>query len=219
METLKAIKKKEHESRNLPFDDQFYLWDYRYYDRKYIEETLDLDDSLVKEYFPVSVVVPSILSIYQNLLGVKFEEAKDVSKWHPDVQVFSVWDKDAKDSSGFIGWCYLDLFPRGKFRSLYKLFHLFIHLSPEAKYSHAAVWPLISGYDKPSGGRQYPVAAMVANLAKPTPDKPALMRHDDVVTFFHEMGHVFHGLLSKTKFTRFHGTRCGGSLCSNYLRN
>jgi len=48
---------------------------------------------------------------------------------------------------------------------------------------------------------------MVANLAKPTPDKPALMRHDDVVTFFHEMGHVFHGLLSKTKFARFHGTR------------
>ena len=28
----------------------------------------------------------------------------------------------------------------------------------------------------------------------------------DVVTFFHEMGHVFHGLLSRTKFARFHGT-------------
>lgn len=49
---------------------------------------------------------------------------------------------------------------------------------------------------------------MVANLAKPTPNKPALMRHDDVVTFFHEMGHVFHGLLSKTQFARFHGTAC-----------
>lgn len=48
---------------------------------------------------------------------------------------------------------------------------------------------------------------MVANLAKPTPERPALMRHDDVVTFFHEMGHVFHGLLSKTRFPRFHGTR------------
>jgi len=47
---------------------------------------------------------------------------------------------------------------------------------------------------------------MVANLAKPTPEKPALMRHDDVVTFFHEMGHVFHGLLSRTRYSRFHGT-------------
>ena len=51
---------------------------------------------------------------------------------------------------------------------------------------------------------------MVANLAKSTPAKPALMRHDDVVTFFHEMGHVFHGLLSRTKFSRFHGTSVAG---------
>ena len=75
------------------------------------------------------------------------------------------------------------------------------------KYSHAAVWPILPGYDRADGKRAYPLTAMVANLAKPTPDKPALMRHDDVVTFFHEMGHVFHGLLSKTKFARFHGTR------------
>ena len=69
------------------------------------------------------------------------------------------------------------------------------------------MWPLLSGYEKVDGKRSYPVAAMVANLAKPTPERPALMRHDDVVTFFHEMGHVFHGLLSHTKFARFHGTR------------
>ncbi|PPQ89666.1 hypothetical protein CVT25_013853 [Psilocybe cyanescens] len=187
-ETLLAIKKKEHEAKNLPFDGKFYLWDYRYYDRKYIEETLDLDDSLVKEYFPVSVVVPSILTIYQNLLGVRFEELKDASIWHPEVQAFAVWEKDAKDETGFLGYCYLDLFPRA------------------GKYSHAAVWPIFSGYELPNGKRSYPLTAMVANLAKPTPDKPALMRHDDVVTFFHEMGHVFHGLLSRTKFARFHGT-------------
>ena len=77
----------------------------------------------------------------------------------------------------------------------------------ESKYSHAAVWGLLPGYEQPEGKRSYPLATMVANLAKSTPGKPALMRHDDVVTFFHEMGHVFHGLLSRTKFSRFHGTR------------
>ncbi|KAJ8456732.1 hypothetical protein ONZ45_g18600 [Pleurotus djamor] len=187
-ETLLGLKKKEHEEKGFPFDGEFYLWDYRYYDRLYIEKSLDLDDSLVKEYFPVSVVVPTILDIYQNLLGVRFEELKDTSTWHTDVQHFAVWQKDAKDQSGFVGYCYLDLFPR------------------EAKYSHAAVWPLLAGHDLPDGKRSYPLTAMVANLAKSTPDKPALMRHDDVVTFFHEMGHVFHGLLSQTKFARFHGT-------------
>jgi len=29
-----------------------------------------------------------------------------------DVQAFAVWDKDAKDECGFLGYCYLDLFPR-----------------------------------------------------------------------------------------------------------
>ncbi|KAJ7147482.1 metallopeptidase MepB [Mycena crocata] len=185
-ETLLALKEKDHAERGLPFDGNFYIWDYRYYDRKYIESSLSLDEDLVKAYFPVSVVVPAIIEIYQNLLGVRFESING-STWHPDVQQYAVWEKDATDESGFIGYCYLDLFPR------------------ESKYSHAAVWPLLSGYSLPSGKRSYPLAAMVANLAKSTPDKPALMRHDDVVTFFHEMGHVFHGLLSQTKFAKFHG--------------
>ncbi|KAG8766151.1 hypothetical protein FRC12_007057, partial [Ceratobasidium sp. 428] len=150
-------------------------------------ESLSLDDALVKEYFPVDVVVPTILEIYQDLLGVKFQEVKG-NLWHPEVQQFAVWNANAKDESDFLGWAYLDLFPR------------------ESKYSHAAVWPLLPGFTGLGGERAYPVAAMVANLAKPTPGRPALMRHDDVVTFFHEMGHVFHGLLSKTRFGRFHGT-------------
>ena len=81
-ETLLALKKEEHEEKGLPFDGEFYLWDYRYYDRKFIERSLDLDDMLVKEYFPVSKVVPAILEIYQNLLGVKFVEVKGET-WHP----------------------------------------------------------------------------------------------------------------------------------------
>lgn len=189
-EILLALKKDEHEKHGFPFDGEFYIWDYRYYDRLLVEKTLSLDDSVVKEYFPVSVVVPTILSIYQNLLGVKFVEITGEKKdvWHPEVQQYAVWERDANDDPAFVGYCYLDLFPR------------------TAKYSHAAVWGLLPGYDFPSGDRHYPLTAMVANLAKPTPERPALMRHDDVTTFFHEMGHVFHGLLSRTQYSRFHGT-------------
>jgi len=186
--TLLKLKSDELKARGEPFDGEFYLWDYRYYDRLYLEKNLALDDALVKEYFPVSVVIPAILEIYQNLLGVRFYEVKDAKTWHPDAQMFAVWAADAKDESDFVGYCYLDLFPR------------------ESKYSHAAVWGLLPGYIRPDGKRAYPLTAMVANLAKSTPERPALMRHDDVVTFFHEMGHVFHGLLSHTRFARFHGT-------------
>ncbi|KZV65296.1 metallopeptidase MepB [Peniophora sp. CONT] len=186
-EVLLGLKAEDCQARGIPFDGEFMIWDYRYYDNKFVERSLSLDDALVKEYFPVSHIIPAILDIYQKLLSVRFEEVNSET-WHPEVQVFAVWDKDAKDESGFIGYCYLDLFPRA------------------SKYGHAAVWPLLSGYTTSAGKRAYPIAAMVANLAKPTPDRPALMRHDDVVTYFHEMGHVFHGLLSRTSFARFHGT-------------
>lgn len=79
---LLAMKEKEHKEKGLPFDGNFYVWDYRYYDRKFVENSLHLDDMEVKEYFPVSVVIPAILSIYQSLLGVRFEEIK-TSTWHP----------------------------------------------------------------------------------------------------------------------------------------
>ncbi|KAI0004463.1 Metalloprotease [Russula compacta] len=187
-ENLLKLKADELKANGEPFDGELFIWDYRYYDRLYLEKAFSLDDALVKEYFPVSVVVPAILEIYQNLLGVRFYEVKDAQTWHQDVQMFAVWAADAADESDFVGYCYLDLFPRA------------------SKYSHAAVWPLLPGYTLPDSKRAFPLAAMVANLAKPTPDRPALMRHDDVVTFFHEMGHVFHGLLSRTQFSRFHGT-------------
>jgi metallopeptidase MepB len=83
------LKEQEHAERGLPFDGQFYIWDYRYYDRKFIETSLELDDMLVKEYFPVSVVVPAIMDIYQNLLGVRFE-AINGSTWHPGLLLVSL---------------------------------------------------------------------------------------------------------------------------------
>lgn len=60
----------------------------------------------------METVVPAILEIYQDLLRVRFHEVKDANKWHPDAQMFAVWAADAKDESGFMGYCYLDLFPR-----------------------------------------------------------------------------------------------------------
>jgi metallopeptidase MepB len=46
----------------------------------------------------------------------------------------------------------------------------------------------------------------VCNFSKPTPKKPSLLKHDEVVTLFHELGHGIHDLVSKTIYSRFHGT-------------
>ncbi|KAN0088975.1 hypothetical protein V8E55_006032 [Tylopilus felleus] len=151
--TLLALKKEEHLKRGLLFDDTYYIWDYSC--------NLDLDDSPVKEYFPVSVIVPAILNIYQDLLRVKFVEftgdARDV--WH-EVQQFPVREKDAKDESGFIGYYHLDLFPRGTTSLRWQIL------------ACRGVWTSRA----PKWKRHYPLAAMVTNLAKPTPERPALIR-------------------------------------------
>lgn len=57
-----------------------------------------------------------------------------------------------------------------------------LSLTPPSLNSHAAVWGLIPGFQNAKNERSYPVVAMVANLSKPSPSKPALMKHQDVVT-------------------------------------
>ena len=66
---------------------------------------------------------------------------------------------------------------------------------------------IVEGRALPGNKRQYPVEVIVANMNKPTADHVALLSHRNVITFFHEMGHVFHNLLSRTQFARFHGSR------------
>lgn len=194
---LLELKRAEHERRGLAPDDKFNLWDYRYYDRVFVEKALDLDDNLVKEYFPVSKVVPAVLDIYKDLLGIELvavprDEAVGGLTWHDDAELYAVWEAGQAQSGNrdaFLGYMFLDLSPR------------------ENKYGHAAVWGLIPGWTDPeTKERQFPVVCMVANLSKPTPGRPATMKHDDVVTFMHELGHAFHGLCSKTQYARFHGT-------------
>ena len=47
---------------------------------------------------------------------------------------------------------------------------------------------------------------MVTNFRKPTSEKPSLLAHEDVTTFFHEFGHIMHHMCTEANYTRFSGT-------------
>ncbi|GAB7362923.1 hypothetical protein MBLNU230_g3223t1 [Neophaeotheca triangularis] len=195
IEKLKELKKAETgEAKN------YFLWDHRFYDTLMLEKDYQLDQQAIAEYFPLSTCIEGMLNIFEELFGLAFvkiegEDRKAISEsgkgediaWHPDVQLFSVWD-DESEGSGFVGYLYLDLFPR------------------DGKYGHAANFNLQPGFITENGTRRYPATALVCNFSKPTPKKPSLLKHDEVVTLFHELGHGIHDLVSKTTYSRFHGT-------------
>lgn len=197
---LLELKKADEEARGLTFDPSYYLWDHRFYDRMMLEKEFSVDEVKVAEYFPLQGTVAKMLRIFEELFGLAFveltpEERARISPtgkgedivWHEDVIVFSVWD-DEGEGNGFVGYLYLDLHPR------------------PGKYGHAANFNLQPGFETKDGGRRYPATALVCNFSKPTPTKPSLLKHDEVVTLFHELGHGIHDLSGRTKYSRFHGT-------------
>jgi Zn-dependent oligopeptidase len=89
--------------------------------------------------------------------------------------------------------------------------HFFMDLFPrEGKFSHAAAFPLIPGRRLPGGGYQKPLAAIVANFTKPAGERPSLLQHQEVETFFHEFGHILHQTLTKAELVKFAGTSTEG---------
>ncbi|KAI1450493.1 Metalloprotease [Annulohypoxylon stygium] len=197
---LLELKKKDEESRGLKPDGNYYLWDHRFYDRMMVEQEYSIDEVKIAEYFPLQSTVQGMLHIFEELFGLVFVEldaserkrlsptgkGEDIA-WHEDVIVFSVWD-DSSEGDGFVGYLYLDLHPR------------------QGKYGHAANFNLQPGFLKKYGTRRYPATALVCNFSKPTEKKPSLLKHDEVVTLFHELGHGIHDLSGRTKYSRFHGT-------------
>ena len=152
--------------------------DVNYLFKQIRKEKFKIDSDIVKEYFPFEHVKQATLDAYQKLFGVVFKRRTDVKLWHPDVQLYDIYD--ARD--GYLSSFILDLYPR------------------DGKYGHAAAFEVTYGRQE---GKAYqaPLAAMVANFPKPNPANPSLMSHGEVETFFHEFGHIMHFTLTKACYS------------------
>ncbi|KAH0491613.1 hypothetical protein TgHK011_003038 [Trichoderma gracile] len=200
VKALTEYKKRDYEERGIPFDGNFYMWDTSYYSRIMKEKEYNVDEVAISQYFPAEPTFAGMLKIFEEIFGFVFVElgpedrarlsptgkAEDIS-WHEDVIIYSVWDEPAKGGE-FCGYLYLDLFPR------------------DNKYGHYANFGIEPGFLTVDGKRSYPSTSLVCNFSKPTATKPSLLKHHEVVTFFHELGHGIHDLAGRTRYSYTHGT-------------
>jgi thimet oligopeptidase len=156
-----------------------------YYQTRLLEKDFNVDPEKVKEYFPMDACIDGIFSVYQKIYNVSFVQDKNANTWYKDVVAYSVLDNKSKEQ---IGYFYLDLYPRAD------------------KYNHFACFPLAGSKTFVSGNKQLRTAALVCNFPLATPDKPSLLPHTMVTTFFHEFGHLMHVILSETELSTFAGT-------------
>jgi thimet oligopeptidase len=144
-------------------------WESAYYSELVRKASYDFDSQAVRPYFAFDRVKQGLFDVTGRLFGVSYKPVKDVPVWDPSVEAYEMWQNNA-----LVGRFYLDMHPRAN------------------KYNHAAQFGLRTGV----AGRQIPEAALVCNLPGGRPGDPGLMTHDDMVTFFHEFGHLVHALLA-----------------------
>ena len=142
------------------------------------------NNDAVKEYFEINDVISKIIKIYEMLFSVKFVKLTNVAKWSNDLLIFAI-NKDQNN----LGYLYLDLFGReGKHKQM-RCFCL----------QSACMYPIMSGkYIKP-------IITLCSSFDK-FKNGLTLLNYDEVVSIFHEFGHVIHHIFGKTKYIIFSGT-------------
>lgn len=146
-------------------------WEKGYYEKIVKAEKYAFDPQAVRPYFNFEDVQRGLFELTGRLFGITYKPVGGLKLWHDDVSAWDVYDKNK-----LLGRFYLDLHPR------------------ENKYGHAAQFDYRTGI----ANLRIPQATLVCNFPNPRDSKEgiALMEHSEVVTFFHEFGHLLHAIFS-----------------------
>jgi thimet oligopeptidase len=162
---------RERDATALPLT----LSDARYWEEQFRRARYDFDSQSVRPYFPYEQVEAGILATAGRLFRVRFERDAEAPVWDAAVKAFAVVDDDADslENGEVVGRIYLDMHPR------------------EGKSKWFSECSLVGGVR----GRQMPEASLVCNFPQPGKEDPGLLQYSDVVTYFHEFGHLMHEVL------------------------
>jgi oligopeptidase A len=157
-------------------------WDVSYWLEKLKQEKYSLSNDLLRQYFPVTRVTKGLFDLAGTLYGVTLELDASIRAWHDDVRYYTVCDSEGQTIGGF----YADLFARS------------------GKRTGAWVDDCVNRKNL-NGQPTLPVGYLVCNFAPPDNNDQSLLTHDDVVTLFHEFGHMLHHLLTRIDYPSIAG--------------
>ena len=138
-----------------------------YWYEQFRRAEFDFDSQSVRPYFPYAQVEAGVLDTAARLFKVEFRPSPRPG-WDPAVSAFEVFE-----NGRIVGRFYLDMHPR------------------EGKDKWFSAAPVVTGVR----GRYLPEAALICNFPGGDGKDPGLMQYSDVVTYFHEFGHLMHAIL------------------------
>ena len=157
-------------------------WDSAFWFEKLKQEKYSISDEELRRYFPAKTVVTGLFDLAEQLYGISLAPQDDISTWHDDVSYFTVRDEQGELVGGF----YTDLYAR------------------TGKRSGAWVDECVSRKNL-NGHATLPVGYLVCNFPPPDDSQRSLLTHTDVVTLFHEFGHMLHHLLTRIDYPSIAG--------------
>jgi oligopeptidase A len=146
-------------------------YDLAYYSEKLKKEQYDIDEEIYRPYFESNNVLNGLFEFLNKLLYIEFRKV-DIETWNEKTLVYDIYENNIKKSR-----IYIDLEAR--------------------KEKRGGAW--MNNWNTrymQDGNLNLPTAFIVCNFPPSTNTQPSLLRHTDVVTLFHEMGHALHHLLS-----------------------
>jgi thimet oligopeptidase len=167
LDEYRALKKQ----LNTDVSDTLQAWDSGYYRVKLLKAKYGVNTDEVKQYFEMNNTVNGMFTLYQKLFNISIKEVKGLPVWDAKIKSYEMFMDGKK-----MGTFFLDLYPRPN------------------KYTHFETAP-IAQYRIANGKEVLPVGTLICNFPEGTTAQPSLLDHEDVVTMFHEFGHMLHFLL------------------------
>jgi len=159
-------------------------WDAAYWLEKLKQEKFAVSNEVLRQYFPAQVVIQGLFDTAEKLYGIRLETQEAVTTWQHDVRYYSVQNAHGEPIGGF----YTDLYARTGKRN-------------GAWIDECIVRKNLDGHVV------LPVGYLVCNFPPPDSngDHRSLLTHEDVVTLFHEFGHMLHHLLTRVDYPSISG--------------